>query len=142
MVDVDPVKSITDESASDAERDCAIATADRVRGYLADRGFPTPMVVDSGNGRHLLYRCDLDNNSLSQVLISGFLKALAVRFDDPTRATIRQVGSQRKPPGPVAWNVGAEGDASARVAAASTLSPGVRTRDPGGTGRPGDRGPA
>lgn len=41
------------------------------------------MVVDSGNGYHLLYRIDLPNDEESAALLRSCLEALAARFDTP-----------------------------------------------------------
>ncbi len=82
LVDVDRSKEAAPhESSTDAEKDAARGVAASVVDWLAGRGWPAPVLVDSGNGFHLLYRLDLPNDALSKSLIAAFLKALAKRFD-------------------------------------------------------------
>lgn len=80
-VDLDPVRP-SGISASDAEKAAAEALALRVRDDLAGEGWPTPIVNDSGNGWHLLYRIDLPNDDQSKLLVEGVLRALAQRYDN------------------------------------------------------------
>lgn len=82
-VDLDPVRP-SGISASDAEKAAAEALARRVRDDLAGAGWPTPILSDSGNGWHLLYRIDLPNDDPSKLLVEGVLRALAARYDSPT----------------------------------------------------------
>lgn len=58
LVDVDPLKpkAHKDDSATDAEKARTLDLARRVREYLAGEGWPAPVLCDSGNGHHLLYR--------------------------------------------------------------------------------------
>jgi hypothetical protein len=91
LVDVDPVKAAKDVSATDAEHLAAFALANRVAAFLCDRGWPSPVVVDSGNGTHLLYRVDLPNTADARVLLRGVLHALAGRFDAPEATIDRAV---------------------------------------------------
>ncbi len=42
-------------------------------------GFPDPVVADSGNGAHLLYRMDLPNDSCATDLVKGILAGVAAR---------------------------------------------------------------
>lgn len=62
LVDVDPIRAEGHErdSATDAEKAHAWTVIGRVREYLAAVGFPTPIVSDSGNGYHLIYRMAAD----------------------------------------------------------------------------------
>ena len=79
MVDCDPVRP-SGISATDAEHDAAIGRAMAVEGWLRDRGWGEPMIADSGNGGHLMYRIDLptdDGKSVERALV-----ALAARFND------------------------------------------------------------
>jgi hypothetical protein len=68
-------------SATGLEKDAAIATVREVRSYLAGQGFPAPLLGDSGNGGHLLYRIDLPNTTEVAELMSRFLDRLAGRFN-------------------------------------------------------------
>jgi hypothetical protein len=66
-------------SATDAEKAAAKKKAREIYGFLKERGWPEPVVADSGNGYHLDYRIDLpceDNR-----LIEKVLAALADCFD-------------------------------------------------------------
>jgi hypothetical protein len=58
LVDADPVRK-SGISATNEEKQQAWATMRAVHGWLAERGWPEPILADSGNGYHLLYRIDL-----------------------------------------------------------------------------------
>ncbi|HYH67805.1 MAG TPA: hypothetical protein VD866_24120 [Urbifossiella sp.] len=77
-VDADPVKRAK-ISATDAEKAAAWELARAVRADLTDRGFPPPMVVDSGNGFHDWRRVQLPADEGGAV--ERLLKALARRHD-------------------------------------------------------------
>jgi hypothetical protein len=82
LVDVDRSKLAGKElSATDSEHEAARELALDVRNYLDERGWPAPVLVDSGNGYHLLYRLDLPNDPDSRQLIHNALKHLAARFN-------------------------------------------------------------
>ena len=85
-VDVDP-KRDPHVSATDGEKAEAAAVANAVRAFLRERGWPEPLLADSGNGYHLLYRVDLPADDSGRV--KRVLAALAGRFDT-ARATIDQ----------------------------------------------------
>ena len=82
LVDLDP-KRPAGISASDAEHKAALARAEVVRHWLAEQGWPEPVVADSGNGAHLLYRLALAIDAENTAVIQNSLKALAIRFDTP-----------------------------------------------------------
>jgi hypothetical protein len=69
-------------SSTEAEHDSALERARQIRFELAEEGWPAPILADSGNGGHLLYRIDLPNDEASTALVEGVLKALAGRYDD------------------------------------------------------------
>lgn len=58
LVDIDPVKpdAHKDDSATAEEKARTFNLAGVVREYLAGEGWPAPILCDSGNGHHLLYR--------------------------------------------------------------------------------------
>jgi hypothetical protein len=58
---------------------------------LAERGWPKPVMAESGNGVHLLYRIDLPNDEASRDLVKDCLEALAARFDDSSVKIDRSV---------------------------------------------------
>lgn len=84
LIDVDRIKTEEDKSlsATDAEKAKAATITDGVLTWLNEQGWPAPLIVDSGNGWHLLYRIDLPNDELSRVILGRFLKALAVKFNN------------------------------------------------------------
>ena len=80
-IDFDPVRPAGVSSTAD-EHAAALLRAEEVRVWLATRGFPAPILADSGNGAHLLYRIDLANDSESLRLIQGCLSVLDALFSD------------------------------------------------------------
>jgi len=56
--------------------------AGEVRDYLRGQAWPEPLVGDSGNGAHLLYRVDLPNDRESLGLVKGILETLAFKFSN------------------------------------------------------------
>ncbi|MBK8184915.1 MAG: AAA family ATPase [Candidatus Competibacteraceae bacterium] len=80
-VDIDPVRP-AGISSSDEEHAAALEKGRAIKAWLDTQGWPTPLMADSGNGAHLLYRVDLPNDDESKGVIEGCLKALAARFDD------------------------------------------------------------
>jgi P4 family phage/plasmid primase-like protien len=81
LIDCDP-KRASGISATDAEHEAALERARQIRERLRLEGWPEPVTVDSGNGAHLLYRCDLPNDAAATSLVQRVLKALAARHDD------------------------------------------------------------
>jgi P4 family phage/plasmid primase-like protien len=80
LVDCDPVRP-ADISATDDEKKAAKRLVPKIKAYLKALGWPDPVVADSGNGYHLLYRIELPNSDDSRKLLESVLKALAARFD-------------------------------------------------------------
>jgi hypothetical protein len=78
LVDVDP-KRPAGISATDGQRAAAQVLVNRIRVYLVGLGWPEPIVADSGNGWHLLFRVDLPGDDGG--LVEKVLVALAARFD-------------------------------------------------------------
>lgn len=79
LIDCDPVRT-ADLSATDTEKAAAEAIARTVRDHLRSLGWPDPILADSGNGWHLLYRIDLPNDDASRDLIRGCLNTLKQQF--------------------------------------------------------------
>jgi hypothetical protein len=77
-VDIDPVR-LSGISATDAEHALALAVGAQVKRALTEAGWPAPLDVDSGNGRHLHYpvQMPLEDGGLC----TRVLAALAARFD-------------------------------------------------------------
>ncbi len=80
-VDIDPVRP-SGVSSTDAEHDAALVAAERIAAYLAEQGFPAPVRADSGNGAHLLYRVDLENDDAATALVKGCLTTLDALFSN------------------------------------------------------------
>lgn len=64
-------------SATEAELDAALKRRDEIKRFLAARGFPEPIVLDSGNGGHLLYGIDLNGDD---DIVKSFLESLSSVF--------------------------------------------------------------
>lgn len=75
LVDLDPPRP-AGVNSTDAEKQGAREQAESVREYLRGRGWPNPMLCDSGNGWHLLYRVDLPNDDSATELVRGILARL------------------------------------------------------------------
>ena len=82
LIDIDPDRPSGISSSND-EKKAAKALAKEVRDWLTSEGWPQPVVCDSGNGYHLLYRIDEPAGDLSRDLIKDCLAALAAKFDTP-----------------------------------------------------------
>ena len=80
LIDCDAVRP-AGIAASDDEHDAALNRATDIDFWLSEQGWPTPIIADSGNGGHLLYRIDLPADDGG--LVQRCLAALAKRFDDP-----------------------------------------------------------
>ena len=81
LIDLDP-KRPADTNASDEEKKKVEAVANRIYAYLRNVGFAYPIVADSANGVHLLYKVILSNNEENKMLIKEFLMALSMLFSD------------------------------------------------------------
>lgn len=80
LVDVDPIR-LAGISSSDEEHAAALDLAGEIAKELTDNwNFPAPILADSGNGAHLLYRIDLPNDDEHTTLVTNCLKALAATY--------------------------------------------------------------
>jgi hypothetical protein len=79
LVDADPQRP-AGISSTDVEHAAALQRADDIRRHLVARDWLEPVVADSGNGAHLLYRIDLPVDDAG--VVDRCLKAIAARFDD------------------------------------------------------------
>ena len=79
-IDCDPVRP-SEVSSSNAEHEAAIA---RARLIAAERpaDWGEPIIADSGNGAHVLYRIDMPNDAEALNLISLTLADLDKRYSD------------------------------------------------------------
>jgi hypothetical protein len=80
-IDLDPIRP-TNTSATLAQLEKANDAAIQIEQYLNAQGWPEPVVCESGNGIHLLYRIDLPNDQSSEVLIDGVLGGLGSKFNN------------------------------------------------------------
>ncbi len=80
-LDFDPVRP-SGVSSTEEEKKAAEQLAREVRDYLMERSWPDPVVGDSGNGFHLLYRVDMPATQKSRDLVKDVLESLAFRFDN------------------------------------------------------------
>jgi hypothetical protein len=80
-IDIDPLRP-SGVSSTDEEHELALAKADEVARWLAGLGFPNPVLADSGNGAHLLYRIDLPNDDAATALVKSCLTTLDALFSD------------------------------------------------------------
>lgn len=82
LIDIDRVGD-TSCPANDSELQAAKTLADRIRTFLAERGWPAPFIVMSGNGYHLYYVLkEFENDQQSDQLIRQLLNNLADNFDN------------------------------------------------------------
>ncbi len=78
LIDCDP-KRPAGVSSTDKEHGTAIATACGVWDELRGAGFGDPVVSDSGNGAHLLYRLEMPNDQRATELLRRVLGGVATR---------------------------------------------------------------
>lgn len=77
LIDVDP-KRLADVSSTNEEKSAAWALVENIRDFLAARCFPDPILADSANGFHLLYRIDLPVDDGG--IVERCLRALDAKF--------------------------------------------------------------
>ncbi len=84
LIDVDRKKEVCpDESAAEGEKASALDLACVTCDWLTSEGWPSPVITDSGNGSHLLYRLDLPADRPTHLLIQRALRTLATRWTSP-----------------------------------------------------------
>jgi len=82
FIDLDPVRA-SGISSTDEEHEAAIKRAKEAQDWLRqEQGWPEPILADSGNGAHLLYKIDLPNDDESRDMIKHILEALNLMFSD------------------------------------------------------------
>ncbi len=85
VVDIDAERA-SGISSTDEEHCATLDVAGKIAQFLTEfYEFPAPILADSGNGAHLLYRIDLPNDEQSKILIERCLKALGAAFDTPAK---------------------------------------------------------
>jgi hypothetical protein len=81
VFDADPVRT-AGISATEAEKALARGRIDQLKEELNRRGWPVPILADSGNGYHARYKIDLANNDGAIELVDRVLKAASASFSD------------------------------------------------------------
>lgn len=81
LIDIDP-KRPKDTNSTEEEHKAAKEVAALIIDYLMSVGWPAPLLVDSGNGWHVLFRIELQNDAESRELVRSFLVSLAQVFDN------------------------------------------------------------
>ena len=79
LIDADPARP-AGIGSTETEHEAALAKAREIRAALVAAGWPEPILADSGNGAHLMWRVDLPRDD--EELVKRCLGALAFRFDD------------------------------------------------------------
>jgi hypothetical protein len=69
-------------SATDDEHHAAMERARLCREWLRTQGWPAPILADSGNGAHLLYRVELENSKENAEMLKSCLLVLGLQFSD------------------------------------------------------------
>jgi hypothetical protein len=78
LIDTDPIRP-AGISSSNEEKKLAQNLAKEVKEYLSLIGWPEPVIADSGNGYHLLYRIDLPPES---EIVKFVLESLSNKFSN------------------------------------------------------------
>lgn len=81
LIDFDPRRP-AGTNASDAEFELAHRKAQDVFRFLRDNGFNDPVICKSGNGWHIILRCDMENTEETRTLVSRFLQSIGMMFTD------------------------------------------------------------
>jgi len=85
LVDIDPSRPVN-TSSNKQEKDAALSVVGKVRAFLESKGWPEPLFADSGNGYHLMYRCE----GLTPELHKRILDFLSFRFSRDAIAVVDQ----------------------------------------------------
>ncbi|HKW92762.1 MAG TPA: hypothetical protein VJX92_12745 [Methylomirabilota bacterium] len=67
LLDLDPARP-SGTSATDGEHEAALQLDHQVHTWLAQQGWPEPVIIDSGNGAYLLYRIDLNDQGVTELV--------------------------------------------------------------------------
>lgn len=102
LIDIDAPREVNGVPATDAEKAIAFATAKLVLLFMAERGSPAPIKIDSGNGAQLVYAVDLPAEDGG--VVEGVLKALAGRFNNGAKVDVSVHNPARIARLPTTWN--------------------------------------
>ena len=78
-IDFDAIRT-PDTPSTAGEHEAALALARECSTSLSGLGWPDPILANSGNGAHLLYRIDLPNDRPSSDLVRDCLQMLSLKF--------------------------------------------------------------
>ena len=79
LIDIDCEKP-ADTNSSDAEKELAKDVVNNVYKFLRDEGFEQPVICDSANGFHLLYKQAMKSTTENTEMMKNFLKVLDMYF--------------------------------------------------------------
>lgn len=82
LIDID-TKKPSDTNSTDEEKEMAKEVVNNVFKFLRDEGFEKPVVCDSGNGFHLLYKIAMKNSNENTTICKEFLQVLNMLFSNP-----------------------------------------------------------
>lgn len=82
LIDID-AKKPSDTNSTDEEKEMAKEVVNNVFKFLRDEGFEKPVVCDSGNGFHLLYKIAMKNSNENTTICKEFLQVLDMLFSNP-----------------------------------------------------------
>lgn len=82
LIDID-TKKPSDINSTDEEKEMAKEVVNNVFKFLRDEGFEKPVVCDSGNGFHLLYKIAMKNSNENTTICKEFLQVLDMLFSNP-----------------------------------------------------------
>jgi len=82
LIDIDTKRPSTDVMATEAEKESSNVVALATAKHLTSKGWPAPVLIDSGNGWHLLYRINLPATKLTQQTLRLCLVNLGKLFDN------------------------------------------------------------
>lgn len=82
LIDID-TKKPSDTNSTDEEKEMAKEVVNNVFKFLRDEGFEKPVICDSGNGFHLLYKIAMKNNNENTTICKEFLQVLDMLFSNP-----------------------------------------------------------
>ena len=79
LIDIDCEKP-SDTNSTDAEKEAAKEVVNNVYKFLRDEGFEQPVICDSANGFHLLYKQAMISNEANTETMKKFLQVLDMYF--------------------------------------------------------------
>ena len=81
FIDFDPIR-LSDISSNKTEKLEAKKSVKKVMNYLGNIGWPDPLLADSGNGYHLLFRVDMSNTSENSQILEKVLMIMSSKFSN------------------------------------------------------------